>query len=191
MAEKRTHFGMAGRYAAMSEFLLRGYNVAVPSVDVGDDVFVVDDQDGSLRRVQVKTADAGDEREIRAADGRVTQQATHSTLSRRQLRTGKSSELYFMLMTRWGDRWRFLLVPRLDFVRLRDEFHTRNRARVRGPKPKADDAAKTDSLGLEVVWTESNATGWGVSLREYLDTWPADLPELKVGPGAVSPPVLP
>ncbi len=27
----------------MAEFLLRGWNVAIPEVDVGDDIFVVDD----------------------------------------------------------------------------------------------------------------------------------------------------
>jgi len=53
MAGKRSHFGMAGQLAAMSEFLLRGYNVAVPAVDVGDDIFVVDDREGLLSLVQV------------------------------------------------------------------------------------------------------------------------------------------
>jgi hypothetical protein len=50
MPAKRSHYGMAGHLAAMSEFVLRGYNVAIPMVDVGDDVFVVDDRDGALRR---------------------------------------------------------------------------------------------------------------------------------------------
>jgi hypothetical protein len=40
----------------MAEFLLRGWNVALPEVDVGDDVFVVKDEDGDLSRIQVKTA---------------------------------------------------------------------------------------------------------------------------------------
>ncbi len=45
--EKRSHLGMAGHYAAMAEFLYRGYNVAVPSVDVGDirDDFVAADRE--------------------------------------------------------------------------------------------------------------------------------------------------
>jgi hypothetical protein len=58
MADKKSHFGAAGQLAAMSEFLLLGYNVAIPQVDVGEDVLVVDDRQGDLRRVQVKTADA-------------------------------------------------------------------------------------------------------------------------------------
>ena len=40
----------------MSEFLLRGYNVAIPEVDVGDDIYVVEDSNGNLRKVQVKYA---------------------------------------------------------------------------------------------------------------------------------------
>jgi len=42
----------------MAEFLLRGWNAALPEVDIGDDVFVVKDEDGDLSRIQVKTATA-------------------------------------------------------------------------------------------------------------------------------------
>lgn len=52
------YLGKAGHFAAMSEFLLRGWNVAVPEVDVGDDIFVVRDSDGAFVRIQVKTAQA-------------------------------------------------------------------------------------------------------------------------------------
>lgn len=40
----------------MAEFLLRGWNVAIPEVDAGDDIFVVQDENGTLRRIQVKTS---------------------------------------------------------------------------------------------------------------------------------------
>jgi len=53
-----TYFGKAGQLFIMSEFLLRGWNVAIPEVDQGDDIFVVRHQDGSFRRVQVKSANA-------------------------------------------------------------------------------------------------------------------------------------
>ena len=48
--------GKAGHLAVMAELLLRGWNTAIPEVDVGDDIFVVHDRNGDLRRVQVKTA---------------------------------------------------------------------------------------------------------------------------------------
>jgi uncharacterized protein YuzE len=52
------YIGKAGQFAAMSEFLMRGWNVAVPEVDIGDDIFVVRDENGEFVRVQVKTATA-------------------------------------------------------------------------------------------------------------------------------------
>jgi hypothetical protein len=57
MSERKTHFGRAGEYFAMSELLLRGWNVAVPVVDVGDDVFVIDDNDKTTWRLQVKASE--------------------------------------------------------------------------------------------------------------------------------------
>jgi hypothetical protein len=56
MADKTTHFGRAGEFFAMSELLLLGWNVAVPVVDIGDDVFVIDDNDKTTYRLQVKSA---------------------------------------------------------------------------------------------------------------------------------------
>ena len=50
------YLGKAGHLTVMSEFLTRGWNVAIPEVDVGDDIFVVQDDNGTLRRVQVKTS---------------------------------------------------------------------------------------------------------------------------------------
>lgn len=52
------YLGRAGQMAIMAEFLDRGYNVAVPEVDVGDDIFVVRDSSGVYTRVQVKTSTA-------------------------------------------------------------------------------------------------------------------------------------
>lgn len=100
--EKRSHLGMAGHHAAMSEFLYRGYNVAVPAVDIGDDVYVVEDRQGTMWRLQVKTSDQPE------SDLGVYQ------LSRRQLREVKRNELFFMFMRRWAGRWRFVLIHRID-----------------------------------------------------------------------------
>jgi hypothetical protein len=52
------YHGPAGEHAVMSELLWRGWNVAIPQVDVGDDIFVVEDEQGTFYRVQVKTATA-------------------------------------------------------------------------------------------------------------------------------------
>ncbi len=50
------YLGKAGHLSVMSEFLMLGWNVAIPEVDIGDDIFVVQDNSGTLRRVQVKTS---------------------------------------------------------------------------------------------------------------------------------------
>ena len=34
------HIGKAGHLAVMAEFANRGYNVAIPEIDIGDDIFV-------------------------------------------------------------------------------------------------------------------------------------------------------
>ncbi|HRH38922.1 MAG TPA: hypothetical protein PK760_11280 [Flavobacteriales bacterium] len=51
-----SYLGKAGQFLVMSKLLYRGWNVATPEVDVGDDIFVVRDANGQLIRVQVKTA---------------------------------------------------------------------------------------------------------------------------------------
>ena len=38
----------------MAEFLWRGWNVAIPEVDIGDDLFVVQDEEAHLYRIQVR-----------------------------------------------------------------------------------------------------------------------------------------
>ncbi len=165
---------MAGHYAAMSEFLYRGYNVAVPAVDIGDDVYVVEDQVGTMWRLQVKTSDA--------LDVRV---GTYQ-LSRRQLREIKANELFFMFTIRWAGRWRFILIPRDKLADIRDAFEQADRSRRRGRPPATDADAKTDALALRIEWSDADAIGWGVSFARYLDQWPDTFPPNPDGPGAVS-----
>ena len=82
--------GMSGQFSAMSEFLWRGYNVAIPAVDVGEDIFVVEAGNGQLRRVQVKTAATGT---VRSGV-----KSVQFNLSRSQLNLPLGgSELYYML----------------------------------------------------------------------------------------------
>jgi hypothetical protein len=171
--EKRSHLGMAGHYAAMSEFLYRGYNVAVPAVDIGDDVYVVEDQVGTMWRLQVKTTD-GPRENI----------GTYQ-LSRYQLRNEKANELFFMFVTRWQQRWRFLLIGRSALAEIRDTFEAADRAGRRGRRPATDADAMSDSLALKLEWRERDAIGWGASFARYLDCWPDTFPENPGGPGSV------
>lgn len=180
MPTTRLHYGMAGHLAAMSEFLLRGYNVAIPMVDVGDDVFVVDDRDGALRRIQVKSAERTADTQERGSEKTVSYK-----LSRRQLRKAKATELFYMFMVRWERRWRFVLIPRLDLDELQRAYVARrDGATGRGAKPKGDDDVSTDVLMLRITWSEDDAVGWGVSFKDYMDRWIDEFPEITGGPGS-------
>ena len=181
MAEKKTHFGRAGEYFAMSELLLRGWNVAVPVVDVGDDVFVVDDHDKTTRRLQVKSA-TGRASEPGGADAREVRASFK--LSRRQLRTPQPIELFYMFVVRLEKTWRFLVVPRVQLLAVREAFVAASREGV-GRPPLADDVAKGDTLSLQVVLTDRSARGWGAPLTDYLDQWPDELAPVVGGPGGV------
>jgi hypothetical protein len=171
--EKRSHLGMAGHYAAMSEFLYRGYNVAVPAVDIGDDVYIVEDSDGTMWRLQVKTSDQPE-----------AKIATYQ-LSRSQLREPKENELFFMFMIRWDSRWRFVLIRRKKLVRIRNAFEKQGRAGLRGRRPLADADARTDALALRIEWSDVDARGWGTSFAAYLDRWPDTFPVNRDRAGAV------
>jgi hypothetical protein len=162
--------GMSGQFFAMSEFLWRGYNVAIPAVDTGEDIFVVDPGDGTLRRVQVKTAGTG-----KCNGGTKTVQFK---LSRSQLNLALGgSELFFMLVARWDDvidskkPWRFILIRRQQLNALR----TQPVAGKRGRALKADSEAD-DQLMMTVELSATDAKAWGHSLRDCLDQWSADWP---------------
>jgi hypothetical protein len=188
MAEtKTTHFGRAGEFFAMSELLLRGWNVAVPVVDVGDDVFVIDDRDKATRRLQVKTSamkpsDSGDGSTLRAV----------FNLSRTQLRSPHEIELYYMLVMRTATRWRFLVVSRGDLFEIRDAYvETAGKRAGFGRRPLADEGAKTDELLLKVEIDSDEIKGWGTSLSKYLDQWPDALGIVVGGPGSTTTGVMP
>jgi hypothetical protein len=106
------YVGKAGHLATMAEFLLRGYNVAMPEGDEGDDVFVVEDQSGELWRIQVKTA-VGQRR-------RKGWRGTYSC-SLNQLQTEKKPDLFVVFALRRESTWEFLLIRRKV---LRDEVET-------------------------------------------------------------------
>jgi hypothetical protein len=97
------HVGKAGQLAVMAEFLLRGYNVAMPEVDVGDDIFVVSDRKGELWRIQVKTAISKQTR-----NGYRGKFAVGS----RQLMRSREPDLFYIFALRKGAAWEFLIIPR-------------------------------------------------------------------------------
>lgn len=98
MTRRFNHFlGKAGHLAVMSEFLIRGWNVAIPEVDIGDDIFVVHDKDGTLERVQVKSA---------TARQRANGFSAQFTVPMKQLtRIANPPFIHYVFIARLSDSW--------------------------------------------------------------------------------------
>lgn len=110
---KSLYIGRSGELAVLSEFLSRGYNAATPEIDVGEDVFVIEDGAEGYWPVQVKTATA-EERE----DGSCRAQFK---FRRDQLVKTPNVELTYVLALRRKKRWTsFLVIPRRDLNQLYD-----------------------------------------------------------------------
>lgn len=114
MARRDLFTGRSGQLAVMAEFLIREMNVAIPEVDVGDDIVVVRDDHDLITRVQVKTANA---RAHRKSDDF----AARFRLSVQQLQYGPEL-LVYAFVVRHVERWQeFVIVPRAVLWRLRTE----------------------------------------------------------------------
>lgn len=86
---------------------MRGWNVAIPEVDVGDDIFVVQDENGTLRRVQVKTS---------ASTGRQASFSGQFQISIKQLRTINTVPVYYVFIARHNDTWSRPVIIRQDYL---------------------------------------------------------------------------
>lgn len=98
------YLGQAGQTYVMSEFLCRGWNAAIPLVDVGDDIFVVDNENGIFYTVQVKTA-----------HGKANRNgfSVQYNLSLPQLKFESNFELFYAFVVRFQDEWQqILIIPR-------------------------------------------------------------------------------
>ena len=100
--------------AVMAEFLLRGWNVALPEIDLGEDLFVINDETGGLTRVQVKTATARPQRDGYSAQFNV---------SLRQLYSPRTPELVYVFAIRSGAGWEPFVVIERPALRREQEVH--------------------------------------------------------------------
>lgn len=98
------YVGRAGQMAVMSELLWRGLNVAIPEVDVGDDIFVVKDEAGAFWRVQVKTA---------TAQPQLAGYSAQFSVSLDQLEFSRNPDLIFVFAVRNAGWWEpFIIIDR-------------------------------------------------------------------------------
>ena len=91
----------------MAEFLTRGWNVAIPEVDIGDDIFVVQDDSGTLRRVQVKTS---------TSTVRQNSFSGQFNVPLIQLSTAAGSLVYYVFIVRNNDQWTKPVIIRQDYL---------------------------------------------------------------------------
>lgn len=101
------YLGKAGHLTVMSEFLTRGWNVAIPEVDIGDDIFVVQDDNGTLRRVQVKTSSSNE---------RQNSFSGQFKLSLSQLRNISNILVHYVFIFRNRDHWTKPVIIRQDYL---------------------------------------------------------------------------
>ncbi len=84
-----------------------GWNVAIPEVDIGDDIFVVQDDNGTLRRVQVKTS---------IATVRKAGYSGQFTVSVRNLRNITNILVHYVFIVRHGNEWSKPIIIRQDYL---------------------------------------------------------------------------
>jgi hypothetical protein len=85
------YIGKAGHLAFMGELCLRGYNVAMPEIDKGDDIFIVNDATRCDVEVAGEDFDWRQTKEISSIPFR---------LSENQILTAQSPELHYAFVMR-------------------------------------------------------------------------------------------
>jgi hypothetical protein len=84
-----------------------GWNVAIPEVDIGDDIFVVQDDNGTLRRVQVKTS---------TSTLRKDSFSGQFSVSVKNLRSISNILVHYIFLVRHNDEWSKPIIIRQDYL---------------------------------------------------------------------------
>ena len=133
MARPKTNYhlyvGRAGHLASMAECLSRGWNVAIPEVDVGEDIFVVEDETSKLVKVQVKTATGKKIKKGFKAQFIIPKKQIDGI-------SPKDSELRYVFVTRYKAVWQpFIIMTRKELEDKHNIEHlgtvTKNKKKVK------------------------------------------------------------
>ena len=144
------YLGRAGQMAVMAEFLARGLNVAIPEVDVGDDIFVVHDKEGEFWRIQVKTA---------TVQERVYGYSAQYNVPLSQLTVPFTPELSYVFVARRNQRWESFIVINRDV--LQEEHKIYN----------VGSLTKDNKLMLRFKFSEAKVTCSDRDFTPYLNNW--------------------
>jgi hypothetical protein len=150
------YLGKAGHLAVMSEFLMLGWNVAIPEVDIGDDIFVVQDDNGTLRRVQVKTSTATTHKNNFSGQFNV---------SLKNLRNITNILVHYIFIIRLKNHWSKLLIIRQDF--LLDHFENNKVG-----------SQHNGNITFYISFTGENAECSGQDFTRYIEDF-SDFPLIK------------
>lgn len=97
----------AAHLAVMAELAWRNYNVAMPEIDIGDDIFAVNDSSGNMWRIQVKYGKTKiQKKSISAVFG----------CRKSQLEQPNTPELYYVFVFRNQTTWRFAVFSRAGLL---------------------------------------------------------------------------
>lgn len=104
------YVGRAGHLAVMAECLSRGWNVAIPEVDVGEDIFVVEDEKSQLAKIQVKTGTG-------KKSGKGFSSQFELSLAQLENTTEKGNDLRYVFVVRYKRKWQpYVIIKREDLL---------------------------------------------------------------------------
>jgi hypothetical protein len=145
--KQNLYTGRSGQMAVMAEYLRRGYNVAVPEIDVGEDIYVVRDSDGDFTRVQVKSA---------VGKGRRSLSGTFSVPMAQLVRPHRP-ELHYVFALYHAGVWRDFLIIRRDVLLRYKEMGVGN--------------VIEGKLILYIAFSDADVSCGGVSLQGHRGDW--------------------
>jgi hypothetical protein len=150
------YLGEAGQASATSYFLARGWNVATPKVDIGDDLVVIEDYQGFFVRIQVKTARAIERKDSFSVRFKV---------SLKQLQNRYNPELYYMFMVYREQEWLHkIIIPRTALL---SKFRNKNIGSVVG-----------DNLMLYITFQGTKVLCSDVDFSEFYNNF-EDFPQVE------------
>jgi len=150
----------AAHMAVMAELAWREYNVAMPEIDIGDDIFAVKDASGNMWRLQVKYSQAN-----RLKNG------YSGTFGVRedQLKKPSTPELYYIfVIKKTSGEWTYLILPRTALL-------THHQSNSFGSKFH-NKTLKKDFINFRLFFSDAGDVTYGAgkskkSVATHLNDW--------------------
>ena len=161
------YVGYAGQLDVMAELSMRGYNVAAPGVDIGDDVLVLNEDTGKIDRVQVKTARKHTKSSSNKKNRLIYEFLVHKPRITENL-SKAGSDPYFifaMLSIGWPKYWTFVIISKSVLAHLVKE----NDLGTKSSRPEQIRLSiEIDSVGNISFFKKRNVK---ISLNAYKNDW--------------------